>query len=284
MADNNETKNDELIDQEEYERALEALNKSKSARVKKIVEQKKENKAKAKEQEAKEASEEGEVSKPEAKSGFFHTFIAKSKKDPIIPLCVLLIFASLIFAVCYFVIPKLGTKTLGFTVDELRVNYLQGDLYLNNLAPYDFSIPDVTYQETMQIALTATAENNKKSDKLDYFSAGISNTAVSFNTAIQGSQRKSDGKITALRVIVEFPDGVDTSSYFNFLSLYFASYIQAVFPDVSSTDASQLAMDALSSISGQTYMVRGEVAYRVSIVNTDTVRYVTLDFLPADKI
>ena len=48
MADNNETKNDELIDQEEYERALEALNKSKSARVKKIVEQKKEYKAKAK--------------------------------------------------------------------------------------------------------------------------------------------------------------------------------------------------------------------------------------------
>ena len=282
MADNNDIKNDELIEQEEYERALEVLNKSKSARVKKIVEQKKATKEKAREEEEAKADT-NKPSKPH-KKGFFNVLIDKSKKDPVIPVTIVLIIAAVVFAVCYFVVPALGVKTLGFTVDELRVNYLQGELYLDNLAPYDFSIPEVTYQETMQIALTANAENNKNSDKLQYFSAGINNTGVSFSTAIQGSQKKSDGKITALRVIVEFPDGVDSSTYFSFLSLYFGSYIQAVFPDVSAQDASSLAMDALSGISNQSYIIRGDIAYKVSIVNTDTVRFVTLDFLPADNI
>ena len=256
----------EKEDQEEYERALEVLNRSKSSRVKEITEQKKARKLK-------ESRESSDASKP---SGF----IDKCRKDPVIPICVLLLIAAVIGFGLYFILPMFSVKSLGVTVDDYRARYVTTGIYNNALLPYNFAIPEVTYTEGNQVALTASAEGKNK-DKLLYFSAAIPNTATSFGTAIQGSVRRTDNEITALRVVAGYEQD---DNYVNFLILYFGSYLQAFIPDVSDQDIQTLVADAINNISSTDYMIRQDIAYNVSIINDGTARYVAFDIIPASNI
>ncbi|MBR1797083.1 MAG: hypothetical protein IJ757_03595 [Clostridiales bacterium] len=272
MSDNNEEIKDLITDEEEdaeYERALAALNKSKGERVKKITEEKK---AKKKEAKAKE-----EADKP-APSGF----IAKCKKDPVIPITIILLVAVVVGILIHIIVPMLSVKSLGVTVDEFRENYSNASIYRATLAPYNFAIPEVTYTDGKTLALTAAGEaQNREEDKLQYFSAAIPNTATTFSTAIQGSVRKSDNKITAIRVMAQISDD---PNYFNFLVLYFGSYLQALAPDVSDQDIETLVAEALNNVAGADFTVRQDIAFRASLVNGDSVSYVAFDIMPAGNL
>ncbi|MBR4494957.1 MAG: hypothetical protein IKP14_09640 [Clostridiales bacterium] len=263
---------DDVEDKEEYERALAALNKSKSARVKKIVDEKKAKKQKEKETQKKSSSG----------SSDDKSFIGKCKKDPVIPACILLIIIAAIGFGIYILVPMFSIKTLGVTVEDYRVRYISTSIYNAALAPYGFTIPEVTYQEEQNVALTAVGENSSSNqDKLLFFSAPIANTGTSFATAIQGSVRKTDNKITALRVIAEYSND---PNYFNFLVLYFGSYLQAFIPGVSDQDIQALVTDAVNNISTGEFTIRQDIAFRVSIVTTDTVNYVAFDIMPSGNL
>ncbi len=263
---------EDVEDKEEYERALEALNKSKSARVKKIVDEKK-----AKKQKEKEA-----LKKESAGDAAPKGFVAKCKKDPVIPACILLLIIAVIGFGLYILVPMFSIKTLGVTVEDYRVRYISTNIYNTTLAPYGFTIPEVTYQEEQRVALTASGESsNSNQDKLLFFYAPITNTGTSFATAIQGSVRKTDNKITALRVMAEYSDD---PNYFNFLVLYFGSYLQAFIPGVSDQDIQALVTDAVQNISTGDFTVRQDIAFRVSIVRTDSVNYVAFDIMPSGNL
>lgn len=268
---------EDVTDKEEYERALAALNKSKSARVKKITDEKK-----AKKQKEKEAIKKASASETSGKGGF----IDKCKKDPVIPVCILLLIAAVIGFGLYILLPMFSVKTLGVTVDELRDRYSSTGIYNSTLLPYNFGIPEVTYTEAQNVALTAAAENaNKNSERLLYFSAAIPNTATDFGTAIQGSVSKSNNKITAIRVMATFrTEYLNDSTYMNFLVLYFGSYLQAFEPSISDRDAQTLVYNAINQISNGNFITRQDIAYRVSIVQADTVNYVAFDIIPAANL
>jgi len=262
------------IDQEEYERALAALGKSKGERVKEIVDQKKAKKA---EEKAKKEAE--ELARKEAMGiSTKPTFIDKCKKDPIIPTCIAALVLVLAGAFIYFIVPMFGTKTLGFTLDQFRSQYASTNIYIQNLSNYNFGIPSVSYQSAPDIALTAAQEGNE--NKLLYFTASIPNTATSFGTALQGSVTKNGNEVTAMRVVVEYSND---PNYVNFIKLYVASYLQALFPELTTEEASQLANDCITNINSENYTVRGKIAYRLSLVN-DTVPYVAFDVLPAGNV
>lgn len=272
MADN-DNKN-QIIDQEEYERALAALGKSKGERVKEIVDQKKAKKAaeKAKKEAEEKAQKEamGVSTKP--------TFIDKCKKDPVIPTCILALVLVLVGAFVYFIVPMFGTKTLGFTIDQFRSQYASTDVYIQNLSSYNFGIPQVVYQQMPNVALTAAQEGQES--KLLYFTTSIPNTATSFGTALQGSVTKSDNEVTAMRVVVEFSRD---PNFVNFIKLYIASYLQAIYPDLTTEQASQLANDCITNINSEDYTIRNNIAYRLTLVN-ETVPYVAFDILPAGNV
>lgn len=277
MSDVKEEKKKDLVDdiddKEEYERALAVLNKSKSARVKKISDDKK-----AKKQKEKEASKKASTGNASSKNGF----VEKCKKDPVIPACILLLFIAIVGVVLYIVIPMFSVKTLGVTVEDYRVRYISTSIYNSALAPYGFTIPEVAYQEEQRVALTAAGEsNNNNQDKLLFFYAPISNTGTTFATAIQGSVRKSDNKITALRVLVEYSDD---PNYFNFLILYYGSYLQAFIPTVSDQDIQALVADAVNNISTGEFTVRQDIAFRVSVERTDTISYIAFDIMPSGNL
>ena len=124
---------DDVEDKEEYERALAALNKSKSARVKKIVDEKK-----AKKQKEKEAQKKSSSGSSDDKS-----FIGKCKKDPVIPACILLIIIAAIgqpdFVTAYMVkegavIVDVGTTRVPDATKKSGFR-LNGDVKFDEVAP-----------------------------------------------------------------------------------------------------------------------------------------------------
>lgn len=271
MSDN-ENKYD-INDQEEYERALAALGKSKGERVKEIVDQKKANKAQAK------AKKEAELKAlMEASGKTKPTFIQKCKMDPVIPTCLVALFLVIVGAFVYFLVPMLGMKTLGFTLDKFRGQYASTTVYLENLSNYNFGIPQVTYQSAPNVPLTAASEGRE--NELLYFTASIPNTATSFGTALQGSVEKSSNEVTAMRVVIEY---ANDPNYVNFIKLYIASYLQALFPELTTEQVSSLADDAITNINSENYTIRENIAYRLSLVN-ESVPYVAFDIMPAGNV
>lgn len=257
-------------EQAEYERALEVLNRSKGERVKKIKEQKK--KKKQKEQEH--SSEKG--------NGFW----SKCKKDPIIPAAILILIAAVVFFVIRVIVPMFSVKTLGITIDEYREQYASGSIYNSALMPYNFAIPEVTMTDGSNVALTAAAESRSKTEnRLMYFTAAIPNTSTDFGTGIQGSVRKSDGKITAMRVMAGFrPEYAQDTSYMRFLVLYFGSYLQGFIPDVSDQDIQNLILDAINQMQSGEYIIRQDLAYKISVVNNESVTYIAFDIMPSANV
>ena len=258
-------------EKKEYDRAMEVLNKSRGARVKKINEQKKEKRK----TEAKKTSEERKSEDKPANG-----FIEKCRKDPVIPACIILLIAAAVLVSVYVILPRMSVKSLGCTVDQFRSDYVSTEIYTTSLGGYNFAIPEVVYSDGTQVALTAAAEN-RKDGKLSYFSANIPNTATTFATAIQGSVRKSDNEITALRVLAQYSED---ESYYNFLILYYASYMQTLFPGITNQDAASLAADALAGITSDAYISRDDISYRASFVKNDTISYIALDVIPSGNL
>lgn len=270
--DENKTNDNSVYSEEEYAEALAKLNKSKSSREKSVVKEQKQRKRSMK----------------ASISGRKHskTFIQKCKEDIVIPICLLSMVIVTIGIVLYFILPTVFTKSLGMNIDELRSRYTQTTIYNEVLLGYNFEIPEVNYivsSDTSDVDGEDTNASNKQSDKYNYFSATIPNTATSFATGIQGSTRKIDNKIVSLRVITEYQSD---ESYYNFMCNYFASYVQTIYPDLTKDEAIALVENTLEHLSnGVTpYLIKENYAYRIAIGNDNGIVYVAMDFVTADKI
>ena len=243
---------DDIVDQDEYQKALKVLESGKGKRVKKKKEKEKEEK------------------KAAIKASGKKTFIGECKKKPMIPVCLFLAVAVVIGAILYFAIPALTLNSFDFTPEQMAERYTSTEIYNNSLYAYNFAIPQVTY------------DTESSDGKHTGFSATISNTATSFGTALTGTVRNYDGKVTSLRVMSEYSS---SSDYYEFLLVYFGSYIQTVYPDVNSDEAFSMVETALAGINDSTFDVRGDYAYDISIIKTDEgTGIIVLDFLPAAEL
>lgn len=221
------TSEDEIVTDEEYQKALEVLNSSKSKRVKKIKEQK-QKKAPAQED-------------PK-------TFLGKIRKDPMIMVCIILAVAFVFGAAIYFVLPYAKNHSLGMTYDEFQQQYEGTDIYVNLLSRIGTTFRSPEY---------FTPDEGAKKD-LDYFTCLIDS---GYGTSIIGSSRKVDGKLVAIRAYAQYGNGTEN---FTFLTYYFASFFQTVYPELSTDEALALSNGALSTFdTSGLFIVRGEYAYRV---------------------
>ncbi len=251
---------------EEYEEALAKLNQSKSKRERSIVKANKNKKHTSSAESTKK------------------TFIERCKEDLVIPICLLCIILVIIGLILYMVLPSIFTKTLGISVEELRTQYTSTQIYAEALQGFNFNIPEVEYI-TKEEAVTEgeSAESNTESDKYDYFKAEIPNTASSFATGIQGSVKKSEGDIVSLRVLIEYSKD---DNFYSFMQIYFASYLQTIFPEMDKDEASNAVLDSLNSIENgvSPYTIKNDKAYRTLIGKDGDIAYIALDIMPSDKV
>ncbi|MCQ2482496.1 MAG: hypothetical protein MJ153_03305 [Clostridia bacterium] len=251
---------------EEYEEALAKLYQSKSKRERSII---KENKNK----------KHSTSDKSNNKS-----FIERCKEDLVIPICLLCILLVVVGLILYMILPSMFTKTLDITVDELRNQYKTTQIYVDALQGFNFDIPEVEYV-TKDEAVTAeeTAETEENSDDYNYFKAEIANTATSFATGIQGSVKKSNNEIVSLRVLIEYSND---ENFYSFMQIYFASYLQTVFPEMNKDEASTAVLNSLNSIENgiSPFTVKNDKAYRTMIGKDGDIAYIALDIIPSDKV
>lgn len=242
-------------DELEYQKALEVLNSSSRSRIKKKLADDKKSKK------AKNQRKWNEMS-----------FIEKCKADIVIPICLILAVLAVIGAVLYFVIPSLKkdkTPNIGIKYSDLQQKVPQSEMF-TLLAQVGFEIPDTKF-----IA-------NENDSNTEIFSQSISNQ-LGVPAGIEGVVRKSDGKITELRILMGPNSGLDSEVFMQVRYWYFGSYLQVLYPDLTEDEIKGLVNYATLKPDYYT-LENSDLALRGFTVIQNGVQYFGIMVIPADSL
>lgn len=257
--DNELNEEEEFFNDEEYQKALDALNSSKGSRVKDV----KQKKAQAKKD-------------SDAKKG-------PKKKDPITIACFIAIPLFIVAVVVYFVWIYGGNdKGLGFKTEELQLKYEATSIYNGSFLQYGVNIPEVTYSDV-------TDDVEKVSYKYKYFNALLDTSKIPGSRvalAVEGREL-SNGYVKQMNAIARLDPTSITDDDFSLCTIYFACMLQTFYPELSDNDAVLLVTEAISTMKDPGYYVYNDIAYRVSLVSAtenDPYLYVKMEFISRSDI
>lgn len=249
---------EEIFNDEEYQKALDALNSSKSSRLKD---------AKKKKAAAKKAVE-GEP----------------KKKDPIVIACCIGIAVVIIGAILYFVLPSVLNQgsNLGFKTNEIQLKYEASSIYSGSFGAYSMKIPEVTYSEV---------PDNVEEVSYDYkyFNALVDTTQIpgtAVALAIEGREL-NNGMVKQLNAVARIDPNNITDDDFSLITLYYACMLQTLNPELTDNDAVLLVTEAMGTMQDPGYYVYNNVAYRIVMISAtanDPYLYVKMEFINAEDV
>ena len=184
-------------------------------------------------------------------------FIEKCRKDPIIPVCIILAILALIVAGIYFMLPNAMTPSMGLTLSDFQTRYNNG-----------------------QVA--ASLLNTAKSTYADFFNGPFKYTSIG---GVEGAARKSDGNLAYVRVYVQY-----ANDDFNTVWLYASNVISALYPELSMYQAMDIGMKMMNEYNGDArFYVKGDYAYRLVAVKKTAdgggeIVYIVIDCVPRSAI
>ena len=202
-------------------------------------------------------------------------FSEKCKKDPVIPVCIALVFVAIIVAVIYFTVPNAITPSMGMTLDEFNTRFNDTEVIHSLLGSgLDFRYGNVPYVdpavEPSILGDQATVTGNPS--YVDFFSGPSKST---INSGIEGATRRNDGELAYVRLYVEY--GED----FNPVWMLLSSTFQALYPELNMTQAMDLALAKLGEYNGDTkFYVKGDYGFRIVPVKKGEVTYIVIDVVP----
>lgn len=202
-------------------------------------------------------------------------FSEKCKKDPVIPVCIALVFVAIIVAVIYFTVPNAITPSMGMTLDEFNTRFSDTEVIHSLLGSgLDFRYGNVPYVdpavEPSILGDQATVTGNPS--YVDFFSGPSKST---INSGIEGATRRNDGELAYVRLYVEY--GED----FNPVWMLLSSTFQALYPELNMTQAMDLALAKLGEYNGDTkFYVKGDYGFRIVPVKKGEVTYIVIDVVP----
>ena len=202
-------------------------------------------------------------------------FSEKCKKDPVIPVCIALVFVAIIVAVIYFTVPNAITPSMGMTLDEFNTRFNDTEVIHSLLGSgLDFRYGNVPYVdpavEPSILGEQATVTGNPS--YVDFFSGPSKST---INSGIEGATRRNDGELAYVRLYVEY--GED----FNPVWMLLSSTFQALYPELNMTQAMDLALAKLGEYNGDTkFYVKGDYGFRIVPVKKGEITYIVIDVVP----
>lgn len=203
-------------------------------------------------------------------------FGEKCKKDPVIPVCIGLIFVAIIVASIYFIVPNAITPTMGITLEEFETNFNQAQVIQSLLGSgLDFRYNNVPYVDPAvdPSILGDQAVITGKQGYVDFF-AGSSRSTI--NSGIEGATRRTDGELSYVRTYIEYTED------FNPVWMLLSGTIQALYPEVQMTEAMDIALVKLGEYNGDTrFYVKGDYGFRIVPVQKGEVTYIVVDVVPA---
>ena len=208
-------------------------------------------------------------------------FIEKCKKDPLIPVCVILAILALIVAGIYFMLPNATTPSMGMTLPEFQTRFNDGGVaqsLINNGVDFTFRAPEYVDSTTHPSVLGDKAVITANRAYADFFDGPFKYYSVG---GVEGATRKSDGNLSYVRVYVQYGD-----EEFNTVWLYASNVICALYPDLTMYQAMDVAMKAMKEYDGDArFYVKGDYAFRLVAVKKAAdgggeIVYIVVDCVP----
>ena len=203
-------------------------------------------------------------------------FMEKCKKDPMIPVSILLAFLAVLVAGIYFMLPGATTKSMGISYEEFMTRFNQSEVLVSLLRNGGLDIglnpvPYVNRSETPSI-LGENEEYKVSSSYADFF-AGPARLFA--NAGVEGAERKSDGKLAYLRIYVPYDEDI------NPVWMFTANALEALFPDIEHVDAMTIGLNMFGEYNGEgKYSTKGDYAFRFIPTRYNDETYIVIEFVP----
>lgn len=213
------------------------------------------------------------------------SFIDKCKKDPVIPVCLLLAFLAIIVAGIYFVLPNAVTPTMGMTLQEFQTRFNNGEVnksLINSGVDIGFRTPafvDINKKPSILGEKEVISGNGMF---VDYFSGPFK---YNYDGGVEGATRKSDDALSYVRVYVLYNE-----NQFNTVWLYSSNAISALYPELTMYQAMDIGMKAMNEFNGDVrYYVKGNYGFRLVAVKKTgdggiIYPYIVIDIVPRNAL
>jgi hypothetical protein len=203
------------------------------------------------------------------------SFAEKCRKDPIIPVTLILAFLAIIVAAIYFYLPNAMTPSMGMTLDQFRERYQQGDVSKTMLegsgSDITFRTPSYVNPDTEPSILGNNQVITANRAFADFFTGPFK---YFHKGGIEGATRKSDGQLAYVRVYVEYDD-------FNTVWLYSSNTLDALYPELSQYESMDLSMKVMNEFNGdKRFYVKGDYGFRMVAMKKEDATYIVLDCVP----
>ena len=211
-------------------------------------------------------------------------FIEKCKKDPLIPVSLLLAFIAVIVAAIYFMLPNAKTPSMGITLGDFIHDFNNGAVatsLMDSGADIGFRTPPYVDPDSKPTMLGDKAVITASRSYADFF-AGPSKYFIS--AGIEGATRKNDNTLSYVRIWVQYSD-LSEEADFNTVWMYFSNTLNALYPDLSVYEAMGLAMEKMGEFDGDArFYERGNYAFRLVPVQKEDITYIVIDVVPKSAL
>lgn len=211
-------------------------------------------------------------------------FIEKCKKDPMIPVSILLAFVAVMVAALYFMLPNAKTPSMGITLTDFIHNFNNGGVatsLMDSGADIGFRTPPYVDPSVKPSIMGDKAIITADAAYADFF-AGPSKYFI--NAGIEGATRKSDNMLSYFRIWVQYSDLSDDAD-FNSVWMYFSNTLNALYPEMNTYEAMGIAMNKMGEFDGDPrFYARGDYAFRLVPVQKDEVTYIAIDVVPKSAL
>ena len=194
----------------------------------------------------------------------------KHRIDPIVVVSGIVAAALIFVFAAYFLgLFDKSSNSIGMTLDEFSAAYAKTDAYNKVIASYGFAFPAVTLDPE---AAAPDASGSTATSDVRTFTAYVDNT-VSYQVAISGSVNKSDSNIKALQVVML----LSKSTSFNEVLVIYATYIQVLYPDMTTKEATTFLSELYTSTDAVT--VKGNYGLAMEKGTAGTKFYCSLNII-----
>lgn len=211
-------------------------------------------------------------------------FIEKCKKDPLIPVSLLLAFIAVIVAAIYFMLPNAKTPSMGITLGDFIHDFNNGAVatsLMDSGADIGFRTPPYVDPDSKPTMLGDKAVITASRSYADFF-AGPSKYFIS--AGIEGATRKNDNTLSYVRIWVQYSD-LSEEADFNTVWMYFSNTLNALYPDLSVYEAMGLAMEKMGEFDGDArFYCRGDYCFRLVPVQKEDITYIVIDVVPKSAL
>ena len=225
------------------------------------------------EEEDEEIEEDEEDSKP------------KAKKDPVPAVMIVLIYAIIISAVLYYVIPAVVTPAFGYTLDEFNETLSQSEAAQRVAKQYTTIVPQFklvdknSIKEIWSIRGEVAPEDQKRLDaRFKPFIKTYAATEELEHILVEANTRSTDGKLTKMCIYCTYDN-----EHVSMMMVHFGAVLGNFFPGMKYAEAISLVMNSTMSANTEArYTVKDDVAFRITAENIGGKQtYIKLEIIPA---